>query len=251
MSIKLLVILTTSLEIQKSDTTQRDQAWDIRAYPCIGLGSFLVPQLCRLAVYPEILRRIKDGQALMDVGCFIGHDLRRLVFDGAPSSNLYGADIANHWDVGYEMFRDRDHFEGHFIEADILSPSPALELLEDKIDIVAISQVLHQWDWNGQIKAAKILFSFTKPGSLVVGNQIGNSDAHEVSFKHLGAPNPIWRHNPESLEKFWNQIGSETGTKWKTQAWLRTFEEMSWDPKDAAWMEEGVAVIEFAVERVE
>jgi hypothetical protein len=57
----------------------------------------------------------------MDVGCFLGGDLQHLVFDGVPSKNMYGVDIVSHWDVGYSLFKDKDHFKGHFIEADILS----------------------------------------------------------------------------------------------------------------------------------
>jgi len=186
----------------------------------------------------------------MDVGCFIGHDLRRLVYDGAPSKNLYGVDIVNHWNLGYELFRDQDHFDGHFIKADILSASnPALAALKGQVDIVSVTQVLHHWDWNGQVKAAKALATFTNPGSMIVGNQIGNLKAQEVTLESIGAP--MWRHNPESFEELWNQIGAETETKWKTQARMRTFQQMSYDIPDRAWMEAGVAVIEFAVRRIE
>ena len=67
----------------------------------------MVPQFCRLPVYPEILQQVKDGAVVLDVGTFIGHDLRRFVYDGAPSEKLYGVDIVNHFDVGYDFFRDR------------------------------------------------------------------------------------------------------------------------------------------------
>ncbi|PQE16353.1 methyltransferase domain-containing protein [Rutstroemia sp. NJR-2017a WRK4] len=229
----------------------RDQAWDIRAYPCTGVGAWLVPQLCKLPVYPDILKRVKAGDIYMDVGAFIGHDLRRLVYDGAPSDNLYAVDIISHWDVGFDMFRDRDRFAAHFIEADILNSSePRLAELMGKVDILSITQVMHSWDWDGQVKFAKALVAFTKgPGSLIAGNQIGNPKAHEVVLKSIGVP--MWRHNPESFGKLWDQVGSETGTRWETQAWMRSFEEMSWDPKDGAWMEEGVAIIEFSVKRLE
>ena len=71
---------------------QREKAWKIRAHPCIGLGVYLVPQLRRLPAYPEIIQRLVQGQVLADIGCFIGHDLRHLVNDGAPTKNLYGFD---------------------------------------------------------------------------------------------------------------------------------------------------------------
>ena len=97
-----------------------------------------------MPAYPEILTRVKDGQILMDVGCFIGHDLRRLVYEGVPCENIYGVDIVSHWDVGFDMFRDRDRFNAHFIEADILSTADAaLMTLKGKVDVVSITQVAH------------------------------------------------------------------------------------------------------------
>ncbi|KAI1303859.1 hypothetical protein F5Y03DRAFT_359277 [Xylaria venustula] len=227
----------------------RDKAWDIRAYPCIGLGSWLTPQLCRLPVYDDILKRVKDGAVLMDVGTFLGHDLRRLVFDGAPSEKLYGVDIVNHFDVSYEFFRDRDHFKGHFIEADILSTtSPDLAALKGQVNIILVSQLLHQWDFDNQVKAVETLATFTKPGSWIVGNQIGNPVAQDVQFKSLSAT--VWRHNPDSFAKMFQAVSTATGSKWETQAWLRSFPEMGWDEKDGAWMEPNVGVIEFVARRL-
>lgn len=228
---------------------QRDKAWDIRAYPCIGLGVWLTPQLCRLPVYESILTRVKGGAALMDVGTFIGHDLRRLVYDGAPSNRLYGVDIVNHFDLGYELFRDRDRFHGHFIEADFMSSSPELVALKGQIDIVLVSQLLHQWDWDNQVKAVETLISFMKPGSSIVGNQIGNQVAQAVAAPQY--PSIVtWRHNPESFAKMFEEAGKATGSRWETQAWLRSFTDMGWDEKDGAWMESGVGVIEFVANRV-
>jgi len=234
----------------------RDKAWDRRAYPCIGVGSFLTPQLCKLPVYPEILKRVKEGQTLMDVGCFVGHDLRRLVYDGAPSSNLYGVDIVNYWDVGFEMFRDKDQFQAHFIEADFLSVNPKLEpLAESKVDIISILQVLHQWDLGGQVNAAKALVTFTKPGSLVVGNQIGNETAITTSVGKI--ENQCLFHNPESFKKLWDQVGVETGTKWETEARSRSFKELGFPDSDKEFLEKGVGTVgtvgflEFWLKRIE
>ncbi|KAF8859150.1 hypothetical protein BDZ45DRAFT_590135, partial [Acephala macrosclerotiorum] len=107
----------------------RDKAWAIRSYPCIGQGLFLKPLITTSPAYPEILKRLKAGERLLELGSFIGHDMRRLVskqkyspFDGAPLGNFYAVDIVNHWDVGCDMFSDRQTLSAHFIEADILHP---------------------------------------------------------------------------------------------------------------------------------
>ncbi|KAF2965109.1 hypothetical protein GQX73_g8447 [Xylaria multiplex] len=227
----------------------RDKAWDIRAYPCICLGSWLTPQLCRLPIYDDILGRVQGGAILMDVGTFLGHDLRRLAYDGAPSDKLYGVDIVNHFDISYEFFCDPDRFKGHFIQADILSTtSSELGALKGQVDVVLVSQVLHQWDWNNQVKAVEALATFTKPGSWIIGNQIGNPVAQGVRLKSLSAI--VWRHNPDSFTKMFEAVGTATGSQWETQAWLRTFPEMGWDAKDGAWMEPNACVIEFVARRV-
>jgi hypothetical protein len=84
------------------------------------------------------------------------------------------------------MFRDKDLFDANFIEADILSESdPALSPLKGKVDIVSVTHVLHSWDRDGQIKASKALATFTKPGSMIVGSQVGNHKAYEVTVKPL------------------------------------------------------------------
>lgn len=101
--------------------------------------------------------------------------MHRLSFDGAPTGNMYGVDIVSHWDVWYELFRDQDRFGVHFIESDILLlENPKRQPLIGQVDILSVSMVLHPWDWNDQLEAAKTLVTFTKPGPLILGHQIGN-----------------------------------------------------------------------------
>lgn len=205
--------------------------------------------LSRSPAYPEILNRIKNGGKYLDIGCFIGQDMRRLVFDGASSTNLYGVDIISHWDVGFEMFRDRDTFSAQFIEADYISSDSSLRKLEGAVDVVFISQVLHQWNWDGQVRAAQRLVDFSRPGTLVAGCQIGDVTGHEVIFGPSKVP--LWRHDVESFAKMWHHVGAETGTKWETEAWLRTWEDMDWDPQDQAFLGESARIIEFVVKRAQ
>lgn len=129
-------------------------------HPCTGQGVWLVPFISTLPVYPAILKRLKDASnsgsnaSFIDIGCFLGSDLRRLAFDGAPTENLYGVDIVSHWDVGFVLYRDQDKFKTHFIEADLLSidedndagsgETTPLQALRATADIVSISAVLHQ-----------------------------------------------------------------------------------------------------------
>ena len=189
---------------------------------------------------------------MIDIGCFLGGDFRRLVFDGAPSENMLGIDIANHWEIGYDLFRDRDRFNARFLEADLMAVgmdrAPAeLRALKGEVEIIHVSAVLHQWDWDGELAAAKKLVYFSKPGTLVVGHQIGSAEAKEVDNRLFKIKH--WHHNPESLERMWKMVGAETGTEWKVQAWMRPWEVLGMGAKDAAFMEEGDAPVDFVVER--
>ncbi|KAI0165843.1 hypothetical protein GGR57DRAFT_448977, partial [Xylariaceae sp. FL1272] len=229
----------------------RDRAWEIRAWPCIGLAFFLTPQLSRSPVYPEVLDRVKNGRTLMDIGPFLGHDLRRLVYDGAPSDNLYGVDIVNFYDLGYEFFRDREHFKGKFIEANFLSTSSdeLTALKERKVSVIVISQVLHQWGWDDQVKATEALVAFTEPSSMIVGNMVGNEKAQEVSLPSI--PTPAWRHDKDSFARLFQAVGSATGTVWETEVWPKTLEDMGWkSAHDSEWLEEGLHMIDFMARRI-
>jgi hypothetical protein len=185
----------------------------------------------------------------MDVGCHLGGDLRRLVIDGAPSDNLHGVDIVSHWDVGYELYRDKDRFAAHFIEADVLSSKedPALWALLGRVDIISISALLHQWPWDQQVAAAKILVAFSKPGSVVVGYQIGNVEGKEVVFP--ATKRAVWRHDSTSLERMWRQVGAETGSTWETKAVLRSWESIGQDSESNSFLEPGNRALDFVITR--
>jgi hypothetical protein len=191
---------------------------------------------------------------MIDVGCFTGGDFRQCVFDGAPSDNMLGFDIADHWEVGYELYHDRDKFKGKFVEADVMAvntdKSPKeLQALKGNVSVIHISQVLHQWDWKGQLEACKKLVYFSKLGTLVVGFQIGSAEGKEVQmqqfseFKH-------WRHGPESLQKMWDEAGEQTGTKWKVDGRVRDWKFVGLDESDVKFMLPEDVPVDFVVERV-
>jgi cyclopropane fatty-acyl-phospholipid synthase-like methyltransferase len=48
-------------------------------YACVGQFSFLQLSIASSPIYPEILRRVKEGDKLLDLGCAFGQELRRLV----------------------------------------------------------------------------------------------------------------------------------------------------------------------------
>lgn len=201
--------------------------------------------------YRLIIQRLQDGASFLDIGCFLGQDLRRLVADGAPSKHLYAVDVVNHWDLGYEMFRDRDRFSAHFLEADILFPNTALRALMGKVDVISITHVLHQWDWEDQIKCLVQLVGLSSgPGAMVVGFQVGSVGVRLREASDLAKSDAYW-HSPGSFREMWERVGRETGTKWECEAVLLTWEEVGWDPKDTEYLGDDARIIQFVVNRRE
>lgn len=200
--------------------------------------------------YASIIHTLKAGGSFLDIGCFIGQDLRRLVADGAPSDHLYAVDVVNHWDVGYDMYRDRDRFSAHFIEADILYPNAELEALRGRVDVISITHVLHQWDWGGQVKAVEQLVGLSSGrGALVVGFQVGSVGVRERNASGLAKSDAYW-HDPGSFQRMWDEVGREMGTEWRCEARLLRWEEVGWDPKDTEYLGNEARVLEFVVRRV-
>ena len=90
--------------------------------------------------YPRILSLLKEPQSqytLLDLGCCFAQDVRKLVYDGAPSQNLYACDVKSEFlDLGYDLFKDKETLKTHGFAADALAPSSALDEIDGKIDAV-------------------------------------------------------------------------------------------------------------------
>ena len=161
----------------------------------------------------------------MDAGCCFGQEIRFLVHnEGIPSTQLYGFDLEPAFiDMGYELFRDQDKLHAHMLSGDIFAEATApegkdLTAMEGKMDIVHAASLLHSWGWDDMITATKRLLSLTRKqaGSMVIGNQMGSLDAGQYAMPTGKGFN--YRHNVESMERFWCQVGEETGTTWKVEA---------------------------------
>jgi SAM-dependent methyltransferase len=110
---------------------------------------------------------------LLDLGCCLGQDLRRLVCDGVSSERLIGVDLHQEFiEQGYELFRDRKTFLAKFITADMLDDSPEnpLRNLYNSVDIAHAASFLHLWNWDTQVKICERIIKLLRdrPGSIVV-----------------------------------------------------------------------------------
>ncbi|KAL9094201.1 MAG: hypothetical protein Q9165_003616 [Trypethelium subeluteriae] len=235
---------------------QRDKAFTIWNYACIGQLRFLTPNLPKVPVYTQVLEKLRDGATLLDAGCCFGQEIRYLVEAGIPSSQLYGFDLEMGFiDLGFELFRDRTSLQAHFFDGDLLaSPSTLargnLDLLHEQADIIFASSLLHVWDLDDMMAAAKQLVSFTKPklGSTIIGRQMGTSgEARTLHMPTKKGSN--YRHNLESMSRFWVQVGEETSTEWRFEGGLSEGEQMIKANMNHAWSEPNMCMLWFMVSR--
>jgi SAM-dependent methyltransferase len=236
-----------------SKKSQRDKAWAVWPYPCIGQFRFLDLSISQSTHYPEILERLKTGeQNFLDLGCCFGQDLRKLAADGAPSEHLYGSDLRpEFFDLGYKLFRDQDTLNSKFIVGDVFDPSSPLAELDGKIDIIYAASFLHLFGYEDQVKVCERIVKLLKEkkGSVVLGRQIGNATAGEAQTRN----NPVrtrWRHNEESFKKMWEEVGRLTGSKWRVEV---SSEPWAGESEDGSrtWDNPSMLRLRFAVFREE
>ena len=203
-------------------------------------------------IYSEVVARLKTGESMADIGAFIGQDLRRLVWDGAPSDKLYAVDIVSHWDVGYFFFQDKGRFSAQYVDGDILRPGNELSPLFGKLDMINVNCVIHQWDIPAQKEASANLVALTKsqPGSLIMGSQVGTSGGRKVGPDEQ-TKSPYFMHSPETWKQMWMEVSEQTGTKWSCDVQLRTWEDMGFDTKETAYLGEDTGMLVFHLRRIE
>jgi SAM-dependent methyltransferase len=233
------------------ETHQRQRAFEEWPYPCIGHVRFLELTTTTHPKYSEILTCLQAGQSFLDVGCCFGQDIRKLLYDGVPSStNMYGIDIEPaFFQLGYDLFRDRNTLEATFLEADLIKsqhPLPSLEPILGKIDIISAQSLFHLFNLDDQKTVARHLISLTKPGNgaMIAGRQVGCRHAQEGSG--LTAETRVFAHNVESWTQLWEEVGQQTGSRWEVQA---TEEEPPERLKTQKWYTPDINILVFTLFR--
>ncbi|KAK5662382.1 hypothetical protein OQA88_8292 [Cercophora sp. LCS_1] len=227
----------------------RDRAWDTYPFPCIGSFDFLDFNLSqRNRLYPRLLFRLQGGQKFLDIGCCLGHDIRKLIFDGVPSSNVAGVELrAGFIDLGFELFRDKDKFEGRMLPGSITEDGEPWVQLEGQFDVVNFGMVFHCLTWDEQIQAlGRALDALNgQKGNSVIGICVGTLDGRLENWTGKTVP----AHNEETFEKLVREFEEKTATKWEVQVELDTGFCM-WDGK-YEWLGPRVRRCVFELTRLE
>lgn len=190
------------------------------------------------------------SQTYLDLGCCFGQDIRRLVYDGAPSDRCYGSDLRlDFMELGYDLFLDRETLKTKFIPSDVFDPDADIKELDGQVDMLHAASFFHLFGLDQQKTVARRVVKLLKPqkDSLLVGRQVGNVKAGESPHGTTPRGN-MYRHNIESWTKMWKEVGQETDTEWEVKAELTAWPGIPGG--GGPGLQEGTRRLQFAVRRV-
>lgn len=162
-----------------------------------------------------MVQRLKQGAKYLDIGCCLGQDIRKLVMDGAPPENLYGAELhAPFIDLSYDLFRDHG-LASTFMEADalVLSEDGPLAKLKGDVDIIHLGMVLHCFGLEQQRALLENCIALLRPerGSVIIGTAVGDVEGNQAAAGH-------YLHSDETFRAMCADISERKGVKLECRA---------------------------------
>ncbi|KAI2617654.1 hypothetical protein GGS26DRAFT_396922 [Hypomontagnella submonticulosa] len=202
----------------------RNEAYALFPYPCIGVFRFIESDIAAHPAYQDhVLAPLRQPCApstreplFLDLGTCFGHDVRKLIFDGAVPDRLWASDIEPEFiELGFKLFNDakklpNDHF---LCPGDLLSGSTddRLRVLDDRVTILHMTSVFHLFSLENQKEAAnrclRLLRKDTGSPVLLVGAQVGNIEPGPYSGRTSSHEyNLGYGHNEQSWRDMWQEI---------------------------------------------
>ncbi|KAK3935311.1 S-adenosyl-L-methionine-dependent methyltransferase [Diplogelasinospora grovesii] len=204
------------LQVLDRISEARKAARQIRAYTCISEYIFAEPRVDRHYLYHAVISEVRSSNRplkLVDVGCCVGTDIRQLVHDGLPVENITGLDIERRFfNVGYSLYNQSPaDFPVTFLQADILSPDFPRRFahLRAQFDYVHSANVVHLFDYEGQLTFLRHLAFLVKPGGLVWGRQVGEADDSPTRSLRLEGKGD--RFTPSEFMRMWRDASGLAG----------------------------------------
>ncbi|KAE8406592.1 hypothetical protein BDV37DRAFT_58451 [Aspergillus pseudonomiae] len=158
---------------------------------CIRESTFAEPRIDHHFAYSSILAEaVQDpSKLLVDAGCCMGTDIRKLVLDGLPPENILGLDLeSRYFDVGRTLYNeDLATTKLRFQQADLVDPSfPSKHAhLHNKFHLVHSANVIHLFGVAEQEIFFRNLIHLVAPGGMIWGRQVGLADDLGVGHHQL------------------------------------------------------------------
>ncbi|KAI0344097.1 hypothetical protein BDW22DRAFT_1128383 [Trametopsis cervina] len=230
--------ITDEEELKAHVLKAQAEAYAVHAYPCIRAFAFAHTKIDRFPVYRDILTLGKErkGALFLDLGCGVGNDLRKVILDGFPSSQVIGSDLhPDFWEIGHTLFRSTpESFPTKFVPGDVFDPTfleprhivtsvpdgpqPDLESLTTltplvgRVSVIHTSAFFHLFNEERQEELARLVGSLLspEPGSIICGAHAGQpqkglrSEAWQAGQKSEDIR--LFCHSPESWKELWEKI---------------------------------------------
>ena len=112
---------------------------------------FTSPRISLHSLYPSLLPRFSEPSfSLLELGACFGTDVRKLLLDGLPASQLVATDLHDsYWEIGKQvLFQDPHHLGVTAVFGDLAVPVTASDMVsvsgwEGRFDAVSAQAILH------------------------------------------------------------------------------------------------------------
>ncbi|KAL4247361.1 hypothetical protein ABKN59_009016 [Abortiporus biennis] len=220
-------------ELKKRIYEVQEIAYKQHPYPCIRAFHFVNLFMSVNPIYPEVLQAGKTGQTvLLDLGCCMGTDVRKLVSDGYIG-HVFGCDLRQEFiDLGYQLYNDSPSsekstpirfFTGDIFEvpaaplSSVIDPNAAISATSKVTDLIQLSGVVnhiytgalfHLFNEATQYSLALRLARIIKKekGTIIFGRHQGLDSEGDID-DHLGRDR--YGHSPSSWEALWKRVFAE------------------------------------------
>lgn len=222
-------LLENYSQIPSADVVQhvvdtRNRAWEVHPYPCLGQFRFLELNLSKRGLYKSLVEELTatfSPGRFLDIGCCLGQDLRKLIYDGVPPERVAGAELNGAFvDLGYDLFKDKGRLAGKapIVSASILvdpsSPASPLNSLVGTFSSVQLGMLLHLFTWEEQLAAFRHTLTLLRgqPGDRIFGQATGNLDGTPTASVGQRA---TFKHNVETFTRLIAKFSASTSTTWR------------------------------------
>ena len=175
------------------------KALKIHNYRCLETFKFLAPRIIHNPFYADILQT-GSKKKILDIGCALGTDLRKMYLDGMLQHNLYGLELEQRFiDLGYELFADRQKNKITFLIGNILDETIVKAFNSmNQFDIVYSSSVIHLLEKEEIKQLLKNVLTLLEERGIFFGQTTGLKEPQE-QFKPSGQK--IYLHSKKSLQQ--------------------------------------------------
>lgn len=194
----------------------------------------------------------------MNLQCLVGTDVRKLVHDGYPASNVVGCDLRQEFiEYGYKLYRDRDQCAIRFFASDIFEvpyPFPAdqapvgpldigkvteMKQLYGRVDHFYTGALFHLFDESTQYALALRVAQLIKrsPGTIVFGRHQGLEEEGYIN-DHLSR----YMFSPDDIEMALNTSVSRRRYGHSVESWLLLWKKVFSEIESPEFAESKVVV---------